>query len=50
MSDIVQKKNTPGEELTIKVKELEAKIAEFESEKVKSEERVERLQSINNSM
>jgi len=43
MSDIVQKKNSPVEELTIKVKELEIKISEYETEKVKSDERIERL-------
>ena len=50
MSDIVQKKNAPAEELSHKVTNMEAQIAENEADKEKTDSRIQRLQEINNSM
>ena len=50
MSDIVQKKNAPVEELGTKVTQLETKVEEAKTEKAKTDERIERLQAINASM
>ena len=50
MSDIVQKKNAPAEELSHKVTNMEAQIAENEADKEKTDLRIQRLQEINNSM
>ena len=50
MSDIVQKKNAPAEELFHKVTNMEAQIAENEADKEKTDSRIQRLQEINNSM
>ena len=50
MSTIVQKKNEPVEQLNSQVTDLQGQIEASASEKTQYEERINRLQSINDSM